>query len=85
VGLITSLARETAHVAQIAVRADRRGEGLARRMLVAAARAARGEGRMTMTLLVGDGNHSARRLYAALGFAQRTEFIAARISVGSGA
>jgi hypothetical protein len=36
-----------------------------------------------MTLLVGDGNHEARRLYDRFGFAARAEFIAARLSVDS--
>jgi len=81
--LVTSLAPTTAHLAQLAVRADRRGEGLARRVLAAAAAAARAQGRTTMTLLVGDGNRAARHLYEQLGFASRAEFTAARLAVES--
>ena len=79
--LITSLAPTTAHVAQIAVRHDRRGERLAERLLVAAGASAHGEGRTLLTLLVGEGNHAARRLYQRLGFVARAEFVAARLTL----
>jgi ribosomal protein S18 acetylase RimI-like enzyme len=76
--LITKLAPDTAHLAQIAVRPDSRGQGLAslllRDVIASAARA----GRTSVTLLVREQNTVATRLYAALNFTQRGLFVAAR-------
>jgi ribosomal protein S18 acetylase RimI-like enzyme len=77
--LVTNLASETAHLAQMAVRPDCRGRGVARRLLDAVLRLAAARGRTTMTLLVGETNHHASRLYAQAGFQPRAFFLAGRL------
>lgn len=52
----------------IAVRADRRGRGLARRLLEAVLRSARRAGAERVVLEVRDGNEAAIALYRSLGF-----------------
>jgi ribosomal protein S18 acetylase RimI-like enzyme len=74
--VITSVAPATAHIAQIAVRPDRRGAGLARALVAGAAEQAGAAGNTTLTLLVGDENATARRLYESMGFAPRATFVA---------
>jgi ribosomal protein S18 acetylase RimI-like enzyme len=76
--LITSIAPETAHLAQLAVRPDCRGRGLASTLLHQAMVIAAEAGKQTMTLLVGERNAAARKLYASLGFVERGSFVAAR-------
>jgi ribosomal protein S18 acetylase RimI-like enzyme len=76
--IVTTLAPDTAHVAQIAVRRDRQGQGLARRLLREAMQRAARQGRTAMTLLVGDGNARALRVYRGEGFQHRAAFLAAR-------
>lgn len=76
--MMTTLSPATAHVAQIAVHADRRGRGLASRLLRRTAIAARAAGMATLTLNVGARNAAARRLYDAMGFSERATFVAAR-------
>jgi ribosomal protein S18 acetylase RimI-like enzyme len=75
--LITSISGKTAHLAQLAVHPDARGCGVAMRLVREALACAAQEGRSAMTLLVGEHNDTARRLYAALGFTARAMFIAA--------
>jgi ribosomal protein S18 acetylase RimI-like enzyme len=76
--LVTSIHPHTAHLAQLAVHPDARGCGVATRLVREALAHAAGTGRTTMTLLVGEHNERARRLYASLGFTERGTFIAAR-------
>ena len=83
--LMTTLSPHTAHVGQLAVHPDRRGRGLASGLLGRAIRAAEAEGTRTMTLIVGDRNHSARRLYAGMGFSKRATFVAGRREASRGA
>jgi len=71
----TWVAPGTAHVAQVAVAPDRRGRGLGRSLLVASLDAARRHGAARVTLLVSGSNTVARRLYASLGFVERTQFV----------
>jgi ribosomal protein S18 acetylase RimI-like enzyme len=79
--LVTQLDRDTAHLAQMAVRPEAQGRGLARRLLASARTRARREGCERMTLLVSTGNAPARALYDSLGFTLRAEFLsAARIN-----
>lgn len=66
--LTTEIARQVAHVAQIAVDPDARRRGLARRLLLAAGAAATAEGMKRLTLVVDEDNTPARDLYASLGF-----------------
>jgi ribosomal protein S18 acetylase RimI-like enzyme len=75
--LITSISGKTAHLAQLAVHPDARGCGVAMRLLREALSCAAQEGRSAMTLLVGEHNETARRLYASLGFTERGMFVAA--------
>lgn len=76
--LVTTVAERTAHLAQVAVRPEQRGQGIASALIADAMHAAAAEGMREMTLLVGATNAPARRLYAALGFTNRATFIAAR-------
>jgi ribosomal protein S18 acetylase RimI-like enzyme len=65
----------TAHVAQVAVAPDCWGRGLGRALLAASLEAARRHGAARATLLVAASNTAARRLYASLGFVERTRFV----------
>jgi ribosomal protein S18 acetylase RimI-like enzyme len=80
VALVTSLAPETAHLAQLAVRRGDRGGGLGRRLVCDVIRRAARAGKRSLTLLVGESNVEARRLYASLGFTQRGRFLSAHAS-----
>ncbi len=76
--LVTSIGPATMHLAQLAVRPELRGCGVATRLVREALASAAGSGAAAMTLLVGEHNHPARRLYESLGFVERSAFIAAR-------
>jgi GNAT superfamily N-acetyltransferase len=76
--LVTALSPETAHIAQVAVRSSRRGEGLATALVEDACARAAEQGHTRATLLVGSSNTAARRLYDRLGFAPGPRFLAAR-------
>jgi ribosomal protein S18 acetylase RimI-like enzyme len=76
--LVTSLAPQTAHLAQLAVRPDCRGRGLGASLLLDAMVRAGQAGKSALTLIVSERNHVARALYAANGFVERGVFIAAR-------
>ena len=78
--LVTSIHAQTAHLAQLAVHPDSRGCGVATRLVREALGCAAQAGRTAMTLLVGEQNDGARRLYASLGFTERATFVAARSS-----
>ena len=79
--LVTSIAPETAHLAQLAVRPDCRGRRLAATLLEEACGRAAASGKAQMTLLVGESNAAARRLYESRGFTQQATFTAARCQV----
>jgi ribosomal protein S18 acetylase RimI-like enzyme len=76
--LMTCVAAPTAHLAQLAVRPEARGHGLASRLVREAAGCAAAAGKKELTLLVGEQNRVARRVYAAMGFTTRALFLAAR-------
>jgi ribosomal protein S18 acetylase RimI-like enzyme len=76
--LVTSISAAAAHVAQLAVAPEYRGRGVARHLVHEAAARAAMAGKRELTLLVGDSNERARRLYAAMGFTQKAIFLAAR-------
>jgi ribosomal protein S18 acetylase RimI-like enzyme len=78
VALVTSIGAGTMHLAQLAVRPELRGCGVATRLVREAMASAATRGAAAMTLLVGEHNHGARRLYDSLGFTARDVFIAAR-------
>jgi len=76
--LVTAVSPTTAHVAQLAVHPAYRGRGLASQLTREAALRAAAAGRSELTLLVGDQNEPARRLYRSIGFTQKATFVAAR-------
>jgi ribosomal-protein-alanine N-acetyltransferase len=76
--LVTRLSAVTAHVAQLAVGSDARGQGLGNTLLIHAGAAALCEGPTCLTLMVDDGNVAARALYARHGFEERSAFLYAR-------
>ena len=75
--LVTMLAPDTAHLAQIVVRPGVQGHGLGRNLLNAAIVAAGRRGYRWMTLLVSEKNGPARRLYRRCGFSESAAFISA--------
>jgi ribosomal protein S18 acetylase RimI-like enzyme len=83
--LVTSIGPGTMHLAQLAVHPSVRGCGVATRLLRDAIACAGAAGATEMTLLVGEHNQAARRLYASLGFAERATFVAARTAPRVGA
>ena len=74
---VTDLGISTAHVAQIVVEPASRGQGLAQRLMGAAATAAAARGYARMTLLVSASNQPASAAYARLGFEERAGFVVA--------
>lgn len=76
--VVTTIAEGTAHLAQLAVRPEQRGSGLAARLVTEASQRAAARGFATMTLLVAAGNAPARALYARMGFSERGTFVSAR-------
>jgi ribosomal protein S18 acetylase RimI-like enzyme len=76
--IATSLSSSTAHVAQVAVHPDRRGQGLASALVEHAMDAAAAQGKTALTLIVGERNAAARDVYASLGFSSCATFVAAR-------
>jgi ribosomal-protein-alanine N-acetyltransferase len=75
---ITRIGPRTAHLAQFAVHPEERSRGLASRLLQDTMQIAAAAGCDAMTLLVGETNQPARRLYERRGFAARATFVAAR-------
>ena len=76
--LVTSLASDTAHLAQLAVSPDFRRSGLGRTLVADTLRSAHAAGYREMSLLVANSNSAACRLYCNWGFAERGEFLAIR-------
>jgi ribosomal protein S18 acetylase RimI-like enzyme len=76
--MMTALGPGVAHVAQVAVQPDRRGQGLAGKLLDRALGLAHAAGRSRATLLVEEGASAARTLYGRRGFKRCATFIAAR-------
>jgi ribosomal protein S18 acetylase RimI-like enzyme len=75
--LVTAVSPATAHIAQLAVHPGHRGRGLASQLTREAALRAAEAGKSELTLLVGDRNQKARRLYTSMGFTQKATFLAA--------
>jgi len=75
--LTTRIAPGTIHLAQVAVHPGRRREGFGRRLVEEACRLAQPRAARQATLLVGEKNTAARKLYASIGFEPRATFIAA--------
>ena len=68
---------EFAHIAQMAVAPEARGQGLGRAIVGGAMDAAAASGCRAMTLLVAASNTKAVRLYEGLGFSDRGAFVVA--------
>lgn len=83
VALVTDLGEGTAHLAQLAVRPQARGHGLARRLLDEAIDGAQRAGFLRMSLLVSGANLPARALYETAGFAPSAAFLAATRMLGA--
>ncbi|MFN7980606.1 MAG: N-acetyltransferase [Vicinamibacterales bacterium] len=66
-----------AHIAQVAVRPERRGHGLASAMLHDVIARASADGFASLSLLVNEHNTVARRLYESLGFQGAEHFVSA--------
>jgi ribosomal-protein-alanine N-acetyltransferase len=77
--LVTAIGPKTAHIAQLAVHPDHRRRRLAERLVAGACELAASTGRDEITLLVGESNTAARRLYERVGFTPRATFIAAHL------
>jgi ribosomal protein S18 acetylase RimI-like enzyme len=77
VALVTAVSGTSAHLAQLAVRAGRSGDGRGRRLLAAALARAQAAGYARISLLVNGTNARARRLYASTGFEARGTFVSA--------
>ena len=75
--LTTRIAPGTIHLAQVAVHPGRRREGFARRLVDEACRLGQPRAARQATLLVGEKNTAARKLYESMGFEPRARFIAA--------
>jgi ribosomal protein S18 acetylase RimI-like enzyme len=75
--LTTRIAPGTIHLAQVAVHPGRRREGFGRRLVDEACRLAQPRAARQATLLVGEKNTAARKLYTSMGFEPRATFIAA--------
>lgn len=73
--LTTRISDHTVHLAQVAVARHARGRGLAARLVAAALGVARDAGYSRATLLVGERNAAARRLYDRLGFRETAAFV----------
>ena len=73
--LVTWIAADTAHVAQLAVEPAQRGRGVATALLDGAVAAARRRGATRVTLLVAESNVPAQRLYRERGFVERAAFV----------
>ena len=75
--LMTRLADRTVHLAQLAITPESQGRGHAHRLLRASLEGARAQGFTHATLLVGERNARARRLYEGLGFEEAGAFVSA--------
>ncbi len=89
--LTTAVSATTAHVAQLVVAREARGQGIADALIARACASAAGSGHAAMTLMVDEGNAAARRLYARQQFVETSAFVTARrrgqvrLPVGRGA
>jgi ribosomal protein S18 acetylase RimI-like enzyme len=75
--IVTTIAGDTAHLAQMAVAPRLRGRGVATRLLEAVLSRAARQGRRRITLLAADDNPAAQALYARCGFQHGGRFVAA--------
>jgi ribosomal protein S18 acetylase RimI-like enzyme len=75
VALTTFVAPGTAHLAQLVVDPVLRRRGMGRALLQLVTRQVREAGANRLTLIVGEGNNSARTLYAGAGFSRAATFL----------
>jgi ribosomal protein S18 acetylase RimI-like enzyme len=74
--IVTALASETAHLAQIAVLPELRRGGIARTLIADTLKSAHAAGFAQLSLLVSNEHAAASCLYRRLGFVERGEFVA---------
>jgi ribosomal protein S18 acetylase RimI-like enzyme len=79
-GLITDISEATAHVAQLAVDPDLRGQGIGGALLAAIVAGLTAQKYDALTLIVAHDNYAARALYDASGFRHEATFIAASVT-----
>lgn len=77
--MITEIAPQVAHLAQLAVDPASRGQRLGRALLDEACLRLAARGYRLLTLLVAEGNRAARALYGSAGFDQDATFLGARL------
>lgn len=77
VALVTDIGERSAHLAQLAVRPGLRGAGLGAALLTAVEGQCAASGYERLTLLVGDGNRRASRLYRRAGYLEQARFVCA--------
>jgi len=82
IAMMSRIAPGTAHLVQLAVRADVQGRGMGRAVLAHAIARATASGCTGMTLLVHEHNQAARQMYAGAGFVERASFLSATWAAG---
>jgi ribosomal protein S18 acetylase RimI-like enzyme len=82
IAMMSRIAPGTAHLVQLAVRADVQGRGMGRAVLAHAIARAAASGCSEMTLLVHEHNQAARQMYAGAGFVERAAFLSATWAAG---
>jgi ribosomal protein S18 acetylase RimI-like enzyme len=78
VAMVTVIAPETAHLAQLVVHPNCRGRGIASALLREVLARSAASGKSAMTLIVSEQNRPAQQVYEAAGFVQRGLFVAGR-------
>lgn len=78
--LVSTIAPQTAHLVQLAVRRAHQGAGLGHALLATAVEASRHAGFRAISLLVAQDNEGALRLYQQAGFVEQATFVALRAS-----
>jgi ribosomal protein S18 acetylase RimI-like enzyme len=78
--LVSTIAPQTAHLVQLAVRRAHQGAGLGHALLTTAVEASRHAGFLAISLLVAQDNEAALRLYQQAGFVEQATFVALRAS-----
>ena len=76
--LVSTIAPQTAHLVQLAVRRAQQGAGLGHALLATAVEASRHAGFRAISLLVAQDNEAALRLYQQAGFVEQGTFVALR-------
>jgi ribosomal protein S18 acetylase RimI-like enzyme len=78
IAMVTVIAPDTAHLAQLVVHPGHRGQGIASALLRDVLARGASSGKSAMTLLVSEQNRPARQVYEGAGFVPRGLFVAGR-------